>query len=471
MKKDYIILALLCLFNLGLAILSFGGFVVEDAAIHAEISSLILHNGHFITTYQPVSDTLLTYPPLFHYLAAFLGLLMPIITSVRLLGAISFAILPLSAYFASKTLTKKPIVPAIAAAAMANLSFILVFSAFPQLLALNFYFWFLHFFFRSKKIVAGVFAGLAIITHPFTGFFTGFTLLALLVFYKKQALKTVLAGLVVSMLWAKQYFLIIVNMVSNSWNNARWVEVQGFHFEQFSSLLNVLFYRLNIVIFGLAIAGFVLFMNSQKHNWKKKVVFGAIFGLPLLFTIYHLGPAQYKFLDMLSVPLILFSGMLFGWFKFPKKSLSRVFVIGAIVLVLLASFFLPVKNVYDFTYSREKSFSSFDYKYYGAAVWLRQNRQDFSRVVLLDNSSIEKPPKNFSSELVFSQIAQKCPMDGTISDLEKYSESYKKQLEDRKLIIMGDFTKLEKYDIKYVVGDCQQNVIYKSKGVNICEIK
>jgi len=472
MKKDFMILAVLVVFNLALAFYSFGGFVVEDAAIHAEISSLILHNGPFITSYQPVSNTLLTYPPLFHYLAALLGLFLPIILSVRILGAIAFALIPVSAYFASKTLTKKPIIPAIASVAMANLSYILVFAAFPQLMALNLYLWFLYFFFKDKKILAGVFAGLTILTHPFTGFFTMFTLLVFLIVYKKSSLKTILPAFAISLFWAKQYLLILLNMFSNSWNNSRWVAAQGFHFEPLQSLLNVVFFRLNIIVFILAMAGFVLFLNSSKIEHKKRVVFSFVFALPLIFTIYHVGVAQYKFLDILSVPLILFCGTIFSiknqkisfFVKKWKKPL-----IGLGIIIIVSSLYLPITNVHNFVYDKEKKYSAFDQKYLDAALWLGQNRKDFSRVVLLDESSIEKPPKSFNSELVFSQLANKYPLDGTISDLEKYSEEYRQQLEDRKLIIQGDYALLEKYDVKYLVGDCKGKIIYKDSNTQICE--
>lgn len=473
MNKDCYILIILSLINLVIALFSFGSFLVEDAAIHGQISSLILENG-FISDYLPVSDTLLTYPPLFHYLAAFLGLFMPIITAVRALGAVFFAIIPISVYFASKILTKKPIIPALFSVVMANISFILVFSAFPQLLALNLYLWFLFLFFNGKKILAGLFAGLAMLAHPFIGFFAMFTLFLLLVFYKKESLKTIGLSLLVFLLWAKQYIMIVINMFSNSWNNSRWVEIQGYHFEPFQSLINIIFFRLNIIIFALALIGIYLFLKS-KIEMRKKIVLSCVFLLPLLFTIYHFGPAQYKFLDILSIPVLLFSGFVFSH-KLKNKSVSGVFqnkkiVWFILVIFCMASLCLPVKNVYDFTYSKEKSFSAFDKKYYGAASWLRENRGDFSRVLLLDNSSIEKNPKSFSSELVFSQLAHKYPLDGVISDLEKYSESYKQQLHDRKLIIQGDYTLLKNYNVKYLVGHCTGRVIYDDGRVRICEIE
>ncbi|MFC2136097.1 hypothetical protein ACFLTH_15890 [Bacteroidota bacterium] len=465
-KRKYYFLALLFLINFCVAIFSFQTFIVEDAAIHAEIASVIINNNYIADTYMPVTDILITYPPFFHYLSIIISFVLPLITSVRLLGAISYAFLPVAVYFASSVFTKKPLMPAAFSVVIVNLTYILAFAAFPQLMAFNFLLLFIYFFFRKKHWLAGLFAGLTIITHSFTGLFAFSLLFIIGVLYNKKAWKTVALGLGISLLWIKRYFVMLSGAVSNTWNNSHWVEVQGNHFETLRALWQFFGVRLNIVIFVLFLAGLFIFFRNKKRFSVKDKIFMLYFSLtPLVFTIYHLAPTQYKFLDLLSLPVLVFSGLFLSqqsffstkkhWFKF----LLAVF--------LIISLMMPVMKIKEF----QESFSAFDDNYYPAALWLKDNRHDNSRILLQDESSIEKDFRGFSSELVFSMISEKYPLDGTISDLEVFSQDYKEQLEDRKELVNGNYPSMEKYRVKYIVGNnCPGEIIYSDDFTKICEL-
>jgi uncharacterized membrane protein len=187
------------------------------------------------------------------------------------------------------------------------------------------------------------------------------------------------------------------------------------------------------------------------------------------------GAAQYKFLDFLSIPVLIFSGVALSELKIKWTLPVRIAAAGVLVLFIVLSLCMQLWfNGSPYHYSME--ISAFDSRYSNAAAWLRENREDYSRVLLLDESSIEKPVDDFSSELVFSQLSGKYPLDGTISDLEEYSAEYKQQLKDRELILrekdsaQREFL-MNKYDVKYVVGkSCGSKVIYEDDFTKICEL-
>jgi hypothetical protein len=453
--------------------------IIEDAAIHSELSGVILHNNLLPLTYEPVTNIHITYPPLFHYCVLLISAFTPIFTATKLLGIALYGALPISVYFAAKPFMRSPMIASFLSILIINPQYLIAYSAFPQILALNLLCFFLYFLGMRKRTAAGVTAGLIVLSHAFMGLFVAFVLAIYAILEKRKSIRTIGTAFAVSLPWLYNYALIIKHMLRNSWNNySAHVLSTSSGFESLETLKEYFLYRYNIVLIVLCIFGFIQFMKSPAINRLDKTILGAIFVAPLIFTLYYYAPTQHKMSIILTLPVILFSSYYLSGdnhlkriFAFPGHKRIRYTVYTAGILAFTCASLLLNILFSTAPVRRAHQWSAFDPALIPAAEWLGSQRADYSRMILIDESSITKHPRGFNSELVFSQIANKYPMDGTISDLEAYTRAYHQQLRDRIRIIHGDTELIRKYNIHYIVSkSCNENVIYSDRAVNICQV-
>lgn len=470
---EKLFLLLIVLYAFASALFANSHFTVEDAAIHSEIAGVI--KGDFYPeTYGPVANVQFTYPPLFYYLAlvfSFFGL--SVLDSVKMAGALSFAFFPAALYFLGSLFGKRAgLFSAMAALLSSNIFMVLIFSEYPEILSFGLFAMFVYFYFRGKYSLSGIFLGLTALTHPFTAFFAAISAIFLFIFKRdKNTAKTISVGLLISLFWLPKYIGIFSHFLSGAWNNLRWYGPNGFI--GLRALIDTVF-RLNPIVVLLSLVGIAWLLSRRKEiKAEGKIKFFLFLYLfPLIFIIYHYSPAQYKFLDIFAIPVSLFFGIGADYFFARSKSMRhRSFVPFIALLALIASLFIPVLKINEY----QAGFSAISSEVAGAAEWLGEYDATRSRIVLaLNSSKAFKESPIFESELVFSQISDKIPLDGTISDLEAYTPEYEKQLEDRENIIKGNFALLPKYDVKYFIsgeGICPFERIYSKNGVEICRVK
>lgn len=539
-RAEKIALAIIVLYAFGAAIYSNSQFTVEDSAIHAEIANLLKNKG-YAADYLPAANIQLTYPPLFHAVSLILAGIFSsgALWGVKTAGAIAVALFPAAIYLLASAIDRKAaLFSALSAAVSTNLAIIYILAEFPEILAFDFYAVFLYFYVKKRSAASGIFLGLTALTHPFMGFLAFFSAAVICIAERsKDAAKTLAIGAAIASVWGAQYLSIVSHILSNSWNNAMWYGNAPGFISLEGAISTIL--RLNILIAFLFAAGFAYFLYVYRKDFSIPYFIGNLpqFGRPLgrpqfpsrqnrapivliilasvtlFFVIYHYTPAQYKFLDVFTIWLALFSGIAMSKIlELSQKNrhsgrfrLFRIFkcayVLFAALLVISAAF--PILKINEY-----RRFSSISENFIGAAEWLKAHDPEQSRIILIENSGKRfKATMNFQSELIFSQISDKIPLDGTISDLEEYTAEYKKQLDEREMLIaaLGGDSKasgiaeaqnaasdtdanaaikaansetkalLQKYGVKYIIaaqGKCplEFESIYGKNGVEICEV-
>jgi hypothetical protein len=455
-------------------------FTTEDSAIHAQSIELV-KDQLYLLTYEPITNIKFTYPPFFYYIGSFMTFFsLSALQASQILGLLSFILFPISVYFLTKIWNiRAAIFAAIASTVSSSITIVFIFSQYPQILAFDFLVLGLYFYFSKKYKLSGVLFGFSILTHSFVGFTTFFLLIFLLIFRfakdrnnLKDVLKTISITFLVSLFWIYQYYLILLNMFGGTWNNVRWYSIQGFGFVSIEGFWNMIL-RINPFIFFVSIFGLYILL-IKKHIIKKEysLTILLLFFLCLGFNIYHFPPAQYKFLDLWIIPVVVLFGI--GCDEIIKNFRVdlRLSLIYIIILILAVSGFFPIFEISKY----HSNFSAINQETVEAAIWLKSYDNEKSRILLTINSSKKyKENLNFNSELIFSQLSNKIPLDGTISDLEAYTEEYKKQLEDREKLIQNFSLDLaEKYKIKYIITDncpLKTEEIYSKEGIKLCSIQ
>jgi hypothetical protein len=459
----------LIIFQLSVGIISNSEFILEDTGIHSMMTN-VLKQG-WPNDYGDVSNTKFTYPPLFHFFSLILSFFgISQINAVKLIGLLVFMAIPVSFFFLSSIFNKKyAIIGSLISTVIVNVTILMNFSQFPQLLAINLLCFHIFFFFKDKYLLSGIFAGLTILSHPFIGFFTGFLLLLKLALYRdKNVFKTIIIAFLISLIWLFKYILILFNIFTNSWNNTRWY-FMGYGFRD--GIINLLFERFSILILILAMFGAIFMFQTAIKGDKKHIYFLILFMFTLFFTFYHRPEFQLKMLDMLTISFIPLSIYFISMIE--KINYSK-YLILFIVIILLVSAYNPILH----TYKIQEKNNALDKDLFLVAKWLKNYDIERSKIILDINSS--QSFKNnlswdgyyFNSELLFAEISNKIPMEAIISDLESYSEEYKQQLIDREEIINGNFDLLKKYNIKYYIGlnNCPGFVIWNDSSIVICQL-
>ncbi|VVB61383.1 Uncharacterised protein [uncultured archaeon] len=446
-------------------------FTVEDAAIHSEIANTLIRES-YPQTYAPVADVPITYPPLFHYIALFFTLFgLGTLDAVKLFGALCFAFFPLAMYFAGSLFGRKAgLFSALFAVLTLNIFMVLIFSEYPQILSFDLFAMFVYSYFREKYVLSGIFLGLTALAHPFTAFFAAVS--AIVLFILKRDLstaKTLFIGFLISLFWLPKYVRIFSHFSGATWNNARWYSPSGFI--PLESVWNMVL-RLNPFLLAFSIAGILALFRMKKENGAKGKFFLFLFILPAVFTIYHYSPSQYKFLDIFTIPLAVFSGIGADYILQKSKNAGReIPVLFVIAILAVASLPFPLLAIHEY----QSKYSAISPEGIEVAKWLKEYDSNPGRILLAVNSStLDKAGLVFESELVFSQIANKVPLDGTISDLEAYTPEYKEQLLDREEMIKWNVSLIRAYGVKYVIsgtGKCPFEKIYRKGGFEICRVQ
>lgn len=468
-KLTTIILITAVIIQLLVGLNSYRTFVIEDAAIHAEIINPVIKMQIYPLNYSPIADVSLTYPPLFHYIASvftFFGI--DAITSARILGLLAFMLFPIAMYCLGSLFGKRVgLIAAVLSALVSNFTVLIIFSAFPQILAMSFLCFAIYFFFKNHKITAGILFGLTLLTHAFLGMLAAIVF-ALLLFNelrenKKEAKKTLVytgfIGLVIASPWLYQYSQIVFHAINGSWNNTAYYELNS-GFLTYNTMVEYLS-RINVFILLFSLAGLYYFVKEMKKDSKKEF-FSVFYLMCAAFTLYHFTPTQLKFLDMLTVPLIIAaaSGIekMLEWLKKTKPIVNHAGIV-IFVILFVVSFFGP----YLITQKYQKLST--------AITPLEQKAAEFLKNY---DSAQVRISGDVTSEVLFALLSGKIPLDGRISDLEEYTDSYRQQLADKKTLQERngkDKFILEKYKIKYYISKtCSFNVIY-AEGLKICESK
>ncbi len=448
---------------------SYKTFVIEDAAIHAELITPVIKTQVYPLSYSPIADVSLTYPILFHYIASiFTGFGIDAMTSARILGLLAFMLFPIALYCLGSLFGRRiGLIAAVLSVLVSNFTVLILFSAFPQMLAMSFLCFAIYFFFKNHKINSGIFFGLTLLTHSFLGMIS-VIVFALLMFResrenKKEAKKTLsytgIAGLIVSAPWLYQYSWIIVHAIRGSWNNTAYYELNS-GFLAYTAFIEYAG-RLNIFILLFSLAGLWFFIKEMKKDSKKEF-FAVLYVLCAAFTLYHFTPTQLKFLDTLTIPLLVAGAYgIEQLLKFKEKTKKTVNVAVTVILIILLLVSLPAP--YLITEKYQKLSLAITPEEQKAAEFLKKYDSEHARI-----------SGEVTSEALFAALSGKIPLDAKISDLEEYTPKYKQQLKNKKTLqeMNGKNAEiLQKYKIKYYVSKiCDFNVIYNDR-IRICEVK
>ncbi len=484
-KKIFFLLLFLTIIQLIIGIFSVSKEITPDGGMHSLIADLY-NLKLFRYNYEPITDVELTYPPLFHLFVAFFNIFYNnSFFNVKLLGIIIFSLFPIGFYFLGKIFDEKVgILAALFSVLNQNFVILMLFSGYPQLLSFLIFLFFLSLFYKGNKFMAGFFLGMAILSHPFMALFSVF-FYSIMVFieliFKKVTKETFYVGIIaviISSFWLKNTIKFFCNMLFGRWNNTRWYSFNP-GIISLSDIFSFLFFRLNILIFLFSFFTvfsiiYLISVKKKEPTQIKKIGKGSysfliFYLICLFFTLYHYPPAQYKFLDLFTIPVIIFSaiGSSMVFYIFPKFKKRLVLLL---ILTSLFSIILPIHAVYYY----QSNFSSLSFEMKEAAVWLRDYDKNRSRIIVTYDSSNLVYSRKYNNEAVFSAIAEKYPMDMGLSDLEVSSFFYKKQQEDREKIIKGEWELLSEYNIKYIISSFQQGckekeVVYNQDNILICK--
>jgi hypothetical protein len=398
--------------------------LTHDPAIHGEIIRIIENQG-YPNSWEPYVRNDFTYPPLFHYLSFLIySLGFDLIDSVRILGILIWVLFPICIYFLASTFRKDiALLSAVIIAFLPAFTNIAMFGEFPQLLAMEFIVLQIYFFRKKKYFSASLLTGLTIVTHPFMSIIS---ILIYVYFFgskfleiknkkpviNRKAIIYVLIPLFISSFWIPKYFEIMTNMISGDWHNVIYnVEQPYFWFWSFEDLAKY-FFDLNYltpIIIPLALFGLI----------KTKDRFLRIFFLTcLIFSIYHLPYTQLKIFDLLTIPSAILAAL---GAKEIGKYFKKYWIFPVLIVVILMGCFQIYHLLYAKTNWLDPSVGP-TYPLYKASVWLKGYDGNFTKIYA------EQAPAWVGI------LSNKIPMNPEITDLEKYSPNYLKQLENRKKI-------------------------------------
>lgn len=427
--------------------------ITFDPAMHALIVDPVISSQIYPLTWLPLVNTPYTYPPLFHWFCFVFTLgKIKAIEVVNFLGVFSYAIFPVLAYKLGSLWDKKvAILSALVSVGITTFSYVFAAGEYPQVLAMNLSLIFLYFFLKGDFIKAGIFLGLASLSHSFIPVYFLFSLSFYFIFdflrtkNKKtifNAVKLILFFILTCSIWLYQYFQIIMNAATGKWMNVRWYYKPGFKpIEEVKSyFFNFSFEtRIHPTFFLLSLFGSVLMLK------RKEFFIPFLFFYTIFFSVYHIPGTQYKFQDMLVLPAIIPISLGLDFIlSFFKKSKKIIGICTVLILILLN---LPNPWLYvEHTKKCCTQEAVLDEKGMKVAEWLANYDYNYSRILVV------KP-----YEVWFSVISHKYPMDVMLTDIEAYSEEAKEMVKDRNIIVQKIETKedfsylLKKYGIKYLV--------------------
>ncbi|MGC8812445.1 MAG: hypothetical protein ACP5O8_02550 [Candidatus Aenigmatarchaeota archaeon] len=447
--------------------------ITFDSAMHALIVDPVISSQVYPLTWLPLVKTQYTYPPLFHWISfIFIFVGAKAIQSVNFLGIFFYAIFPILAYKLGSIWGKRiAFFSALVSVGVTSLSYVFAVGEYPQLLAMDLSIIFLYFLLKKDFVKAGLFLGLASLSHAFIPvyflpFLLFYSIFSFLKTKNKKAifgmLKLFLISLIVCSIWLYQYFSIVINATTGKWMNVRWYPksiIRTFN-EIKTFFLNFNFEtRLHPTLFFLSMLGSVLMIR------KKEFFIPFLLFYTILFCILHVPGTQLKFQDMLALPVIIpiSFGLDFILSFLKKKSLGI-----ATVLFLIA---LNLPNPWLYLEHTKKCCTQAevpDERGMKSAEWLASYDYNYSRIL------VAKP-----YEVWFSVISHKYPMDVMLTDIEAYSEEAKEMVNDRKIIIQKieggeDFSYLlKKHEIKYLVVEnvsLNYEEIFSTNGLKIYKV-
>ncbi len=418
-----------------------------DPALHGEISSYIIPEHFIPATWQPLSDVVYTYPPLFHWTSfLFSASGIEIYTIVIVLGLLLYALFPVSFYLYGLSFGKKEaILFSLFGAVQASLIEVFAAGEYPQLLAMNLLLIVLYFLNKKNYANAAVFSGLVLLSHTFIFLYMA----ALLLFYylihnKKIRIGDVVSFLLVvffiSLVWIPKYFNVIDNATKGSWENTIWYYQGGFvGLEKINSMFFSVMpgARMGVILLFLSCVG-IACLHKRKNYFP-----AAIFLFTAIFTIFHIPGTQYKFPDMLSIatPPIAAIGLLS---LLEKKSFGKLAVLAALLLIIAVNPYINANNLRNCCVSKDIP----NAEQVILAKWLRG--YDIAHGTVAADGDYE---------LWFSLIANKYPMNPRVSELEVFTDNYRLRLSDRLGILnqikggVSPDADLIKWNIAYLVTE------------------
>ncbi len=418
--------------------------VTPDTAIHTEMAELVKEQG-YPQTWQPYADNGFTYPPLFHYLAAFLGFFgLPLVEAVRVLGILVFLSVPVTVYHLAKTYNKHAALYAAAVSAMIPaLSNVFMMAEFPQLLSMEFILLLIYFLRTKKYMHASAATGLAILSHPLMSVIA--VIIHLYHFPFREHARTkilfILIPLIIASFWIPGYMKITENALSGKWANTEYnyppYNQPVFWFWPPETALDFLFGFgfFTPVLIPLALLGFC---RTRDRFLRLFFVFS------LAFTVFHLPYTQLKILDMLSIPVIILAaaGISSIELKLGRKQYSAAFIIIVFAFLFCSQInhYVNAKNLWGNPNVPPDALIE-------SSLWLKDYDSTRQRIYTSRASAWA------------GVISNKLPLNPDISYLESFSDEYRQQLADWKEIGAGisrkaDFSQLlKKWNISYLISE------------------
>ncbi len=445
-----------------------------DPALHSEIAAYVVSESLIPTTWAPLADVQFTYPPLFHWLARLLSAsgIEPY-KVVVFLGLFLYALFPVTFYFYGKSFGKtEAVLFSFFGAVQASLMEVFAAGEYPQLLSMNLVIVTLYFVAVKKYLNAGVAAGLAVLSHSFTSVY----LLAALAVYcaaetirngkrvcGKDVLFFMVSVLAVSAVWVPSYMRIVDNAVNHRWENTIWYYQPGFvGLDKVNDIFFSLMPGARVGILMLALS----FVGAVFHRNSRAMLPNCVFLFTVIFTLFHIPGTQYKFPDMLAIaipPLAAFGVVVSLKTVRGLQPLAKVAVFLPLIVVLVSHPYTNAVNLKNCCVSDDIP----DDSLIKAAVWLRSN--DSSGSVLFSDGK---------HEAWTAIIAGKYPMNPRVSELEVFTDKYRRVLADRKTVIAevengaDPSGLLAEWNVNYVVT--KRNVtmekyrmVWQENGVNL----
>ncbi|MBI4168130.1 MAG: hypothetical protein HY515_04180 [Candidatus Aenigmarchaeota archaeon] len=391
-----------------------------DPALHAEIATYLIPANLIPRTWEPLADVAYTYPPLFHWVAFLLSASgFETYKIVIFMGLFLYALFPVSFYIYGRAFgEKEAVLFSFFGAIQASLIEVFAAGEYPQLLSMNLLVIVLYFLAKRSYINAGIFSGLTALSHTFTAVYTA-ALIVIYYFMDRKKIKSehatafVLAAFLISVVWLPRYMEIADNAINNRWENTIWYYKSGFvGAEKISDMFFSVMpgSRMGAILLLLSTAGMF-------YLYTKKIYFPiAAFLFTFIFTIFHVPGTQYKFPDMLAVVAPPLAAV--GVFNLSKKtSLGKFAALGALMFLVALNPYTNAINLHNCCVSKDIP----NQAQTNLAEWARNNDTSKS-LVLVDGDY----------EVWFALIAHKYPMNPRISELEVFTEKYRRLLDDRK---------------------------------------
>lgn len=423
-----------------------------DPMLHSEIAKYVIPANFIPKTWEPLADIAYTYPPLFHwisYMFSFSGI--ETYKIVVLLGLLLYAMFPVSFYFYGRAFGKKEaVIFSFFGAVQTSLTEVFAAGEYPQLLSMNLLVIVLYFLTKKNYKIAAVFSGFVVLSHTFTTLYTA-VLIAVYYFLSNQKTNTrikskdvfifLMIVFLVSLLWIPKYMQIADNAVNHRWENAIWYYKAGFiGLEK----INGIFFSL---ISGARIGLIMLFLSAAgiACTYRRRPYQVWIFLFTVVFTIFQIPGAQYKFPDMLAVAVPPLAA--FGAIEIMKKikntqNAAKILLSGFLASLLIMNPYANAVNLRNCCVSNDIP-SNEQIK---LAEWIKNN--DSAPSVLMADGDYEA---------WFALIAGKYPMNPRVSELEVFTDRYREMLSDRQKLIdeigKGNYPAdlLEKWGVNYIV--------------------